>query len=153
MIPVSERVVQNARECLAILEDDFQLDMSGFIIAISNSDHERIIKGRVEGEDVNICGTSFCIAGWQAFKEGYPKEYRDRHSVFFNPWFDHYSFALSKVDDNDIVWEFFYSGNWPNDREYAKERMKFVIENKAIPESYNYGHCNFTFKGFPWRRS
>ena len=148
MIPVSERVVQNARECLAILEeDDFQLDMDKFISSPSEDDRKRIIKGRMEGEDVSHCGTSFCIAGWQAFKEGYPEEYRDEYSAFSNPWFDHYSFTLSKVDDNTTAWEFFYSSNWSNDREYAKERMKFVIENKAIPEVCDY---NGEFKGFHW---
>ena len=152
MIPVSERAVQNARECLAILEeDDFQLDMDKFISSPSKDDRKRIIKGRMEGEDVSHCGTSFCIAEWQAFKEGYPEEYRDDEYFYFF-FFDHYSFTLSKVDDSTTAWEFFYSSNWSNDREYAKERMRFVIKNKAIPEVYNYDHHDFMFEGFHWKR-
>ena len=89
MIPVSDEVVENAKKCLEILNDDFTLNFR-----VYNSYDE----GRVPEE--NVCGTSFCIAGWQAFKEGYPEEYRDEYPAFSNPWFDHYSFTLSKVDDN-----------------------------------------------------
>ena len=94
-------------------------------------------------KEENVCDTKFCIAGWQAYKEGYPEEYLNANGYFFN----YGKFSFDKVDDNEDAWDFFYSSRWSNDKEYAKERMRFVIENKAIPK---FSNDELIFEGFPW---
>lgn len=125
MIPVSEEVVENAKQCLEILNDDFTLDMN-FYKCHSVSEED-------------VCNTTFCIAGWQARKDGYPEEY----SIF--GMFDYYRYSLNKVKNCDI-WSFFYDKYWCNNKEYARKRMQFIIDNKAIPHKLNCG-----FEGFPWK--
>src|SRR5690606_30971365 len=129
MIPVSEKIVENAKQCLEILNDDFELDMSDF----TSKGNLKLVK------EEDVCGTSFCIAGWQAFKEGYPEKYRNGYSVKDEDGdcFSYSLFSNSKVENNNEAWDFFYSLLWSNDREYAKERMRFVIDNKAIPKFSN----------------
>ena len=132
MIPVSDEVVENAKQCLEILNDDFELNFR---------DYNSYGEGGVPEE--HVCNTSFCIAGRQAFKEGYPEEYLYVDGEFI--CFNHYRYSLNKVKDCS-VWSFFYDGRWCNDKEYARKRMQFIIDNKAIPHSLG---GEFLF--FPWK--
>lgn len=129
MIPVSDEVVENAKQCLEILNDDFELNMSVY---------SSYGGGMVPEEDV--CNTLFCLAGWQAHKEGYPEEYLKSDGEFH-----YYSYSKDKVRDYGVIWSFFYDLRWCNNKEYAKKRMQFIIDNKAIP--HNLGD---KFVSFPW---
>lgn len=131
MIPVSDEVVENAKQCLEILNDDFELNMKFF-----NNHGESIVP------EEDVCNTSFCLAGWQAHIDGYPKEYLAVDGEFSD--FDYYQYSKDKVKDR-YIWSFFYDGRWCNNKEYARKRMKFTIDNKAIPD---YLGGEFLF--FPW---
>ena len=135
MIPVSDEVVENAKQCLEILNDDFELNMRVY--------NDYGVDMVPEGD---VCDTSFCLAGWQAYKDGYPEEYRGyRYGDEELSYFEYYRYSLNKVKDCDI-WSFFYDGRWCNDKEYARKRMQFIIDNKVIP--YNLGGEFFIF---PWK--
>jgi len=134
MIPVNDEVVENAKQCLEILNDDFTLNFR-----VYNS-----YGGDVVPEE-DVCNTSFCLAGWQAHKDGYPEEYRGyRDGDEELSYFEHYRYSNDKIKGSDI-WSFFYDLRWCNNKEYARKRMQFIIDNKAIPH-----YLGDKFASFPW---
>lgn len=111
--------------CLRILdfeEEDFTLDMRQFSMVG--------FKWRgVQVEDPHACGTSFCLAGWLAFQDEYPGEYKTDGYPF-----EYLEYSQDLVMDNNHVWGFLFSENWPNDLGHAKDRAHYLLVNGDAPE-------------------
>lgn len=104
-----------AKRVIEILDDDFILDMEVF-------------NNNADGDDVS-CGTAFCLAGWMAYKDKYPKEFHEYYG------FDHTSYSeyISGCNNGSDKWEFLFGGDWSNDRTKAKARAQYVIDNDGCP--------------------
>ena len=86
-------------------------------------------------ESPNTCGTSFCIAGWLAAYDGFPKEHRDYSEIdkrnFHFKYID-YSETLTGQDSEDLEWKFLFFDYWPNSLKAAKKRAKHLIDNGGV---------------------
>lgn len=113
---VAERVIE-------ILDDDFILNMEVFKF-----------NNNADGDEVS-CGTAFCLVGWMAYKDKYPKEFHDDYG------FSHvlYSEYISGCDNGGDRWEFLFGGNWSNDRIKAKARAQYIIDNDECPNIREWG--------------
>lgn len=107
-----------AKRVIEILDDDFILDMEVF----NNAD----------GDDVS-CGTAFCLVGWMAYKDKYPKEFYDDYG------FNHVAYSESISGCKGDEWEFLFGGDWSNDRTKAKARAQYVIDNDDCPNLIEWG--------------
>lgn len=132
------------------LEDNFSLDMSGYISIPEGSPTEShyTTKGQV-----HPCGTTYCILGILAKQDGYPEEFRIR-GIEFNyksngTKFNHkrygnhmlsqdtsktYRIGLNELDLHNIL----FHHDWIDSLSQAKERAQFLLDRiKSISEGDN----------------
>lgn len=106
---------ETAKRAIEVLKsDEFELNMSNY-----NSKFAIVEHG---------CGTTFCILGWLAFKDGYPSEFRN--GISFNH--DYYSHELIG-NRSDSEWVFLFGSNWFNDKEKAIKRAEYVLAHDCCP--------------------
>lgn len=126
------QLIQTAKRILR-LEETFQLDMS--IYCTNGDDLERLLD-----KAEHSCGTSYCLAGYLAHADGYPKKYRYADSI--GPAFDYtkYSKVLIGEDPNTHTsanWDWLFDSEWENSFEQAKARAQYVVDNHCIPEDFD----------------
>lgn len=128
--------VEVAKRILNITEH-FEIRMTEFIGADSPSE--------VIGVPVHECKTTFCIAGYLAHKDNYPKKYRI-HGDDPKPFaFDYHSYSYALLGRkgrsmvNNSVWSWFFSSAWDDSIEQAKFRAQYVVDNGYVPQDYISG--------------
>jgi hypothetical protein len=131
MINDIERYVQNAKDIIIMLTDhpDFVPHMTRFC----DLDSVNIVR------DEHPCGTGYCVAGYQAHIEGYPKQYIMVEQTIGGPIprFDYFTFSEHKcgMGDERPEWTFLYGSHWPNTREAVIDRCNIIILNNGnIPD-------------------
>lgn len=93
-------------------------------------------------KELNVCGTTFCIAGYLAHDDGYPKEYCGPG----NGWFSYNSYAsdlIGVASAGSKEFQFFFSPCWADVEDAARERMEFVLEHGVIPSNFIYHPSKF----------
>lgn len=120
---------QTAKRILE-LEDNFNLEMRSFC-----SSHP-FIQEKHERE------TTYCLAGWLAYLDGYPEEYRGIK-------FKHRKYSADLIGYSCYTdeWGFLFSANWSNSLEEAKKRAQYVLDNNSYPNKkcwkskWGYSHA------------
>ena len=101
---------------------DFPEDMNLHMASYSSEPVSELVDRK------HTCGTTFCLAGWLAYKDGYPEEY------YINGWFAHTEYSEDLIGNVSIdSWEFLFDFIWPNDKELAIKRAEYVLEHGSHP--------------------
>ena len=138
MIHDIERYVQNAKDIIIMLTD--HPEFVPYMTRFCDFDTENILI------DAHPCGTGYCVAGYQAHVEGYPKQYVTEEQTVFGPGiprFDYFTFSEQKCGMGDVrpEWEFIYGSHWPNTRESVIDRCNIIILNHGnIPDRLTWHH-------------
>lgn len=122
---MSDKIKAVCNRILNLDPKDFRIDMSTFC-------NERYIDKENLGR--NTCGTTFCLVGWFAQQDGYPKQYREEESNYDNKFtFDYLAYSADSLDINidsqSLLWQFLFIDFWPNDLNQAKKRAQYLLDN------------------------
>lgn len=112
---------ETAKRIIEILKvDNFELNMGSY-----NSADAGLVLG-------HSCGTSFCLAGWLAYKDGYPEEY-----AYCETWFDHGAYSEDLIGNTEShvqdKWRFLFGTQWSDVKSLAIKRAEYVLEHDNYP--------------------
>lgn len=122
------KLVQVAKRIIKVLkEEQFELKMGYFV-----GDESALERNN----PIHECGTSLCIAGALAHLDGYPEEYECPNGTFKHVDYSYNLLGLPlwnfSGNEEDNIWSYFFGSPWPDDKEQAIKRMKYVIEHGHI---------------------
>lgn len=98
---------------------------------------------------INVCDTSFCIAGHLAHEDGYPEQFFYK-SPYNKEVFDYGAYSKELIGDRYLAWDFFFSSNWSDDIELARKRMEFVVKEGYIPRTFDGCITDFEADDIEW---
>jgi len=106
--------------------ETFILDMGTY----SSSQDDDVTKRRAHN-----CGTSYCAAGWLAYQDEYPEQYREDVAWYPLILFRHaeYSAALIGHEQFGLEWTFLFGDFWSDTFESLKKRAHYVLNHNAVP--------------------
>jgi hypothetical protein len=82
------------------------------------------------------CDTTFCLAGWLAHLDDYPKQYLLAAGNGFN--YLTYSYDLIGSTESDRYWHWLFDDYWDDDLYQAKARAQYVLNhNGNIPVDFD----------------
>lgn len=114
---------QTAKRIIEVLKsDEFELNM-------------QLYNNRCDGNmPEHACGTTFCLAGWLAFKDNYPSEYIELYDDG-DEVFCHISYSKMLIGEcrSTDSWVFLFGSEWSNDKEKAIKRAEYVLEHGIYP--------------------
>lgn len=126
------KLVQTAKRCKEILQNTkYKFDMSDWVLLEGGECCGMAETLKATAADENVCGTSYCLAGFLALEADYPKEYVDDDG-----YFDHIAFAEAAIGHSDLSMEydFLFHGAWSSKLKLAHKRLDYVIEHDAVPD-------------------
>lgn len=95
-------------------------------------------------KNIKECGTSYCLAGYLAMLDNYPKEFRDivTSDNLIEEEFNYHKYSNSLID-NKMEWSFLFNPLNSNSKEDAKTRCNYILEHGKIPETDWQLHGSF----------
>lgn len=129
------KLVDTAKRCKEILQNTkYKLDMSDWALVPGAELDELTFKVdnlKEIAADKNVCGTTYCLAGFLALEDDYPEEYVDNAG-----YFDHIAFAEAAIGSGEFSHEyrFLFDAYWNSSLELAHKRLDYVIEHGSVPD-------------------
>lgn len=129
------KLVDTAKRCKEILQNtEYKLEMRDWAIVQGEELDDCTFKAdklKARAAEKNVCGTSYCLAGFLALEAGYPSEYVDDEG-----YFDHVAFATDAIGHEEFrpEYDFLFNAHWNSSLELTHKRLDYVIENDAVPE-------------------